>query len=176
MHIPDQDPTTTSINHLIAVDTHILYPSYNSQLVLILLEMSLGLRFCASREGRTGGGGVISLLLSTNGLRKQHSGHVGPPFLAMKHVYGWPLANRDYWKFVKMGMVWVMNRHRMTAMAHVKLEASKHMWSRNMVHLTHCTQNEVRNITKRSRHFSIFTGIDMLPGVRHCNNKYKKKA
>ena len=73
-------------------------------------DMSLGLRFCASRKGGTGGGGwvstlgpgnmassglscrkpligtgwAISLLLCTNGLRKQSSGHVGPPILAVK--------------------------------------------------------------------------------------------
>ena len=74
--------------------------------------MSLGLRFCASRKGGTGGGGwvsilvpgnmaatglscrkplvgtgwAISLLLCMNGLRKQSSGHVhvGPPLLAVK--------------------------------------------------------------------------------------------
>ena len=74
--------------------------------------MSLGLRLCTSREGGTGGGGwvsalslgsmaasgcglekllvgagwAISLLLCTNGLRKQSSigGLVGPQFLAVK--------------------------------------------------------------------------------------------
>ena len=72
--------------------------------------MSLGLRLCASREGGTGGGGwvsalslgsmaasglglekllvgagwVISLLLCANGLRKQSTRPVGPPFLAVK--------------------------------------------------------------------------------------------
>ena len=72
--------------------------------------MSLGLRFCASRKGGTGGGErvstlgpgnmaasglsckkplvspgwAISLLLSTNRLRKRSSGHVGPPFLAVR--------------------------------------------------------------------------------------------
>ena len=72
--------------------------------------MSLGLRLCASREGGTGGGGwvsalslgsmaafglglekllvgagwAISLLLCTNGPRKQSSRLVGPPFLAVK--------------------------------------------------------------------------------------------
>ena len=71
--------------------------------------MSLGLRFYASRKGGTGGGGqvstltpgnmaasglscrkplvgtgwAISLLLCMNSLRKQSSGHVGPPFLAV---------------------------------------------------------------------------------------------
>ena len=75
-----------------------------------LPAMSLGLRFCASRKGGTGGGGwvsilspgnmaasglscrkplggtgcAISLLLCMNGLRKWSSGHVGTPFLAVK--------------------------------------------------------------------------------------------
>ena len=75
-----------------------------------LPAMSLGLRFCASRKGGTGRGGrvstlgpddvaasglgcrkplvgtgwAISLLLCTNELRKRSSGHVGPPFLAVK--------------------------------------------------------------------------------------------
>jgi len=74
-----------------------------------LLAMSLGHGFCASRKGRTGGGGwvhpngakstaafglgykkalmgtgwAISLLLCMNQLRKQPSGLVGPPFLTM---------------------------------------------------------------------------------------------
>jgi len=72
-----------------------------------LPAMSLGLRFCASRKGGTGGGGWvhpkcansmaasvfgcrkdlvgtgwdISLLLCMNQLRKQPSGLVGPSFL-----------------------------------------------------------------------------------------------
>ena len=75
-----------------------------------LPAMSLGDRLCASREGGTGGGGwvsalslgsmaafglslekplvgagwAISLLLCTNGPRKQSSRLVGPPFLAVK--------------------------------------------------------------------------------------------
>ena len=75
-----------------------------------LPAMSLGDRLCASREGRTGGGGwvsalslgsmaafglslekplvgagwAISLLLCTNGPRKQSSRLVGPPFLTVK--------------------------------------------------------------------------------------------
>ena len=75
-----------------------------------LPAMSLGLRFCASRKGGIGGGGrvstlgpgnmaasglscrkslvspgwAISLLLFTNGFRKQSSGQVGPPFLAVR--------------------------------------------------------------------------------------------
>jgi len=75
-----------------------------------LPAMSLGLRFCASRKGGTGGGGWVhtkgansmvisglriketlvgtgrasSLLLCTNGLRKWPSGYVGPPFQAVK--------------------------------------------------------------------------------------------
>ena len=75
-----------------------------------LPAMSLELRFCASRKGGTGEGGrvstlgpgnmaasglscrkplvspgwAVSLLLCTNGLGKQSSGHVGPPFLAVK--------------------------------------------------------------------------------------------
>jgi len=72
-----------------------------------LQAMSLGLRFCASRKGGRGGGGqvgpgnmassgfscrkplvctgwAIALLLCMNGLRKWSSGHVGPPFLAVK--------------------------------------------------------------------------------------------
>ena len=78
--------------------------------MMSLPAMSLGLRFCASRKGKTEGGGqvstlgpgsmaafglcsrkplvgtvwAISLLLCTNGLRKQSSGHVGSPFLAVK--------------------------------------------------------------------------------------------
>jgi len=84
--------------------------SYNFQLVMSLLAMSLRLRFRASRKGGTGGGGrfsslvpgnmttsglscrkplvstgwAISLLLCTNELRKRSSGHVGPPFLAVR--------------------------------------------------------------------------------------------
>jgi len=52
------------------------------QIVMSLLAMSLGLRFCASRKGGTGGGGgfqhwaqvtrLLSLLLCTNGLRNGH--------------------------------------------------------------------------------------------------------
>ena len=71
-----------------------------------LPALSLGLRFCTSRKGGTGGGGqvstmgpgnvaasgfscrkplvgtgwAISLLLCTNGLSKWSSGHVRPPF------------------------------------------------------------------------------------------------
>ena len=70
--------------------------------------MSLGDRLCASREGGARGGGWVgadsmavfglsleeplvgaqratSVLLCTNGLRKQSSRLVGPPFLAVKH-------------------------------------------------------------------------------------------
>ena len=73
--------------------------------------MSLGDRLCASREGGAGGGGWVhpkgadsmavfglsleeplvgaqratSVLLCTNGLKKQSSSLVGPPFLAVKH-------------------------------------------------------------------------------------------
>ena len=80
------------------------------QLVMSLLVMSQGLRFCTSRKGGTWRGGrvstlgpgsmaasglcyrkhlvstgwAISLFLRTNGLRKRSSGHVGPPFLAVK--------------------------------------------------------------------------------------------
>ena len=73
--------------------------------------MSLGLRLCASREGGTGGGGWVSALslglawpllglalksswlelggpflssFAQNGLRKQSSRLIGPPFLAVK--------------------------------------------------------------------------------------------
>jgi len=72
--------------------------------------MSLGLRLCASRKGGAGGGGqvstlgpgnmaasgvscrkplvipgwAISLLMCTKGLSKRFSGHVGPPFLAVR--------------------------------------------------------------------------------------------
>ena len=78
--------------------------SYNFQFVMPLPAMSSGLRFCASRNGGTGGGGQVhlkcansmagsglscrkhlvstgwatSLLLCMNKLRKQSSGH---PFL-----------------------------------------------------------------------------------------------
>ena len=81
--------------------------SYNFQLVI---AMSWGLWFCVDRKGGTGGGGwvhskgakstaapglsqrkhlvgtgwAISLLLCTNGLRKQSYVHVQPPFLAVK--------------------------------------------------------------------------------------------
>ena len=76
----------------------------------MMSAMSLGLRLCASREGGTRGGGwvsalslgsmaafglgleellvgagwAISLLLCTNGPRKQSSRLVWPPFLAVK--------------------------------------------------------------------------------------------
>jgi len=89
------------INWLYTIDTYV-DASYNFQLVMSLRAMSLGLRFCASRKGGTGGGGrvstlgpgnmaasglscrkplvstgwAISLLLCTNGLRKRSSGHV----------------------------------------------------------------------------------------------------
>ena len=87
-----------------------------------LLAMSFGLRFCASENGRTEGGGrdstlgpgnmaasglsrrkplartgwAISLLLCTNELRKWCSGHihVGPPFLA---VSLFSLCSGDHW-------------------------------------------------------------------------------
>ena len=75
--------------------------------------MSLGDRLCASREGGAGGGGWVhpkgadsmavfglsleeplvgaqratSVLLCTNGPRKQSSRLVGPPFLAVKHFF-----------------------------------------------------------------------------------------
>ena len=75
-----------------------------------LPAISLGLRLCTSRKGGTGGGGqvstlgqgnmaasglscrkplvipgwAISLLMFTNALRKRSSGHVGPPFLAVR--------------------------------------------------------------------------------------------
>jgi len=83
-----------------------------------LPPMSLGLKFCASRKGRTGEGGwvhpkdangmatsglgcrkamvgtgwAISLLLCMNWLRKQHSGLVGPPFLTVTFILvcNWP--------------------------------------------------------------------------------------
>ena len=72
----------------------------------------LGILFCASRKGGTGRGGwvylksanrmaasgrkycrtytgwVISPLLCMNWLRKQSSGHVGPPFLVVKRFSG----------------------------------------------------------------------------------------
>ena len=79
-----------------------------------LPAMSLGLRLCASRKGRTRGGGwvsalslgsmaaselgleklligagwAISLLLCTNGPRKQSARLVGPPFLTVK-LFSW---------------------------------------------------------------------------------------
>jgi len=86
-----------------------IYASYNFQLVISLLAISLGLRFCASRKGGTGGDGRVLGLgnmaasgliyrkplvgtgwvghfspTCTNGLRKRCSGHVGPLFLAVK--------------------------------------------------------------------------------------------
>ena len=89
-----------------------------------LPAMSLGLKLCASREGGTGeSGGVSALgrgnvtasgldlekpwlelggpflfLLCTNGLRKQSSHLVGPPFLqAVKHLSRskWAMAGRE---------------------------------------------------------------------------------
>ena len=108
-----------------------IHTSCNFQLVMSLLAMSLGLRFCASRKGRTEGGGqvstlgpgsmaasglccrkplvgtvwAISLLLCMNGWRKQSSGHVGSPFLAVKlftHSVGMTMAKcRDNCVFVR---------------------------------------------------------------------------
>ena len=75
-----------------------------------LLAMSLGLRFCVSRKGRTGGGGwvhpkgansmaasglilrsdlvgtgrAISVLFGINGIRNKRSHLVGPPFPEFK--------------------------------------------------------------------------------------------
>jgi len=50
---------------MIIHDRHI-YASYNFRLVMSLLVMSLGLRFCASRNGGTGGGGRVSILGPVN--------------------------------------------------------------------------------------------------------------
>ena len=109
MYINTTQLTSAPSLSVILLDSRI-YASYNFQLVMSLPVMSLGLRFCASRKGVTRGGGwvstlgpgkmtasglscrkylvgtgwAISLLLCTNGLRKQSSGHVGPPFLAVK--------------------------------------------------------------------------------------------
>ena len=84
--------------------------SFNFQLVMSLPAVSFRLRFCGSRKSGTGGGEsvstlgpgnmaasglscrkplvipmwAISLLMCTNGRRKQSSGHVGPPFLAVR--------------------------------------------------------------------------------------------
>ena len=101
--------------------------------------MSLGDRLCASREGGAGGGGWVhpkgadsmavfglsleeplvgaqratSALLCTNGLRKQSSRLVGPPFLAVKHflslVERWSAESRDYWMSLD-GWVWLKSR------------------------------------------------------------------
>ena len=126
-----------------------------------LPAMSLGLRFYASRKGKTGGGGwvstmgwdsiaasglsyrrslngirwAISLLLCTNGIRKQFSGHVEPSFLTMK-LFPWAGGvttgkSHKHWKLVGK-WVWFqpMNLHRVAAVA--KWEASKLIWSGNM--------------------------------------------
>ena len=84
---------------------------------MTLLAMSLGLRFCASKKGETGGGGWVSTLspgnmascglscrkpygrhwvghfspLCMNGLREWSSGHVGLPFLAVRLVFSQPV-------------------------------------------------------------------------------------
>jgi len=58
--------------------------------MMSLLAMSLGLRFCVSRKGGTGGGGwaylylvgtgrAISILFGINGVRNKRSHLVGPP-------------------------------------------------------------------------------------------------
>ena len=52
------------------------------------------------RKPFVGNGWAMSLLLCTNGLRKQSSGHVGPPLLAVKQ----PLAkSHDYCKLFRSG-------------------------------------------------------------------------
>ena len=94
------------LNPLMDVARYIRHETFISD--VRLPTMSLGLRLCASREAGTGGGGwvsaigrgnmdvswlglekpwvraglAISLLLCTNGLRKQSSCLVKPPFLA----------------------------------------------------------------------------------------------
>ena len=47
------------------------------------------------RNPLVGIGWAISLLLCTNGLRKQSSDHVGPPFLAVKPIF--LLCKGDHW-------------------------------------------------------------------------------
>ena len=81
--------------------------------MMSLLAMSLGLRFCVSRKGGTGGGGwvhpkgansmaasglvlksdlvgsgrAISVLFGINGVRNKRSHLVGPPFPEFKAVF-----------------------------------------------------------------------------------------
>ena len=69
--------------------------------MMSLPAMSLGLRFCVSRKGGTGGGGwvhpkgansmaasgtgrTISILFGINGVRNKRSHLVGPPFPEFK--------------------------------------------------------------------------------------------
>jgi len=72
-----------SINQLYAIDT---YVSYNFQLVMSLLAMSLGLRFCTSRKGGQGEVGgfqpwaqVTWLLLGLAVESLWLAGHFSPP-------------------------------------------------------------------------------------------------
>ena len=87
--------------------------------MMSLPAMSLGLRFCVSRKGRTGGGGcvhpkransmaasglifrsdlvgsgrAISILLGINGVRNKRSHLVGPPFPEFKaHFQLWQVG------------------------------------------------------------------------------------
>ena len=113
--------------------------------------MSLVLRLCTSRKGGTGelggfqrkaditcllldlavespwlalgGPFLASCLLCTNGLRKQSSGQVEPPFLAVKllsrsvrMVIARPRAITIESSLTQVGEVLVMNLHRMAAM------------------------------------------------------------
>ena len=70
-----------SLNRLYVID------AYNFQIVMSLPAMSLGLTFCASRKGGTGGGGWVSTLGPGNMAASGHScrnpwSALGGPFLS----------------------------------------------------------------------------------------------
>ena len=78
-----------------------MYASYNFQLVMSHPAMSLGLRFCTSRKGGTGGGGQVSPLgpgnMAASGLSYRKPligqdwvGHSSPPLhecMGLEHPY-----------------------------------------------------------------------------------------
>ena len=144
------------------------HASYNVQLVMSLPAMSLCLRFCTSRKGRTGGGGRVPtwaqiawlrlglvventwlalggsslLLLCMNGLRKQSSGHVGPPFLAVK-LFSCSYVRGNHWQRAMTiersvdsgcGLSHKSAQDGCNAIC-MRLEASKATWNGNVVHL-----------------------------------------
>jgi len=106
--------------------------------MMSLSAMSLGLRFCVSRKGRTGGGGwvnpkgansmaasglifrsdlvgtgrVISILFGINGVRNQRSHFVGPPFPEFKAHFsataGWHFSRDLTRRLLIVGVVRVM--------------------------------------------------------------------